>query len=243
MPKYNVRKNFKDIFGVYFLESLSFEGKYDMPIVGCFDNLEKLDYLALYSDVSDYHKTNNTGVCFYQYDQIFDGLHGLYNSIVYQEEKRLEKFRLRFKDIKYIIAPDYSLYGDFPNGLQLINVYKSRFCMEWLSQNTKAIIIPNIRWTYDYSFEYCLDGIMKGSNIAVGILGQMKKKENKQMFIEGFKKVIDAIEPPSIVAYGFITESNFEEYFEYAKTKGIKIIIPHSKIDKYKKEDAIYGVR
>ena len=243
MSKYNVRKSFKDIFGVWFLESLSFEGDFDMPLFGCFEDISKIDYLTLYSDLKEYHKTDNTCICFYQYDHIFDGIHGLYNSIIYQDKYRLERFKERFKDVKYIIGPDYSLFGDFPVALQIFNVYKSRLCSEWIKNNSGAIVIPNIRWTFDYSYSFCFDGIMKGSNIAISILGQIRDKENRKMFYDGFKTVIERIEPKMIVVYGFVTESNFDEVFGYAKEKGIQVIIPHSKIDKYKKEDAIYGSR
>lgn len=243
MSNYTVRDNFKDIFGVYFLESLSFEGDYDMPVVGNFDDIGVIDYIALYSDTSEYNKTENTCVAFYQYDHVFDGIHGLYNSIIYQDEERLNKFRERFKGVKYIVAPDYSLFGDFPNALQIFNIYKSRVCMCWLIANTKAKILPNVRWTFPFTFEYCFDGIMKGSNIAIGVLGQIRDKENKKMFLDGLKVAIDRIEPKRILVYGFVTKSNFSELFGYAKSKGIKIIIPHSKIDRYKKEDAIYGSR
>ena len=243
MSNYVVRENFKDIFGVYFVKTLSFEGDYDMPIVGNFDDVNVIDYIALYSDTSEYNKTDNTCVAFYQYDHVFDGVHGLYNSIIYKDEERLNKFRERFKRVKYIIAPDYSLFGDFPNALQIFNVYKSRVCMCWLIVNTSAKILPNVRWTFPFSFEYCFDGIMKGSNIAIGVLGQIQNKENKKMFLDGLKVAIDRIEPKNLLAYGFITESNFDELFGYAKSKGIKVIVPHSKIDKYKKEDAVYGPR
>lgn len=243
MSNYTIRDNFKDIFGVYFLESLSFEGDYDMPVVGNFDDIGVIDYIALYSDTSEYNKTENTCVAFYQYDHVFDGIHGLYNSIIYQDEERLNKFRERFKGVKYIVAPDYSLFGDFPNALQIFNIYKSRVCMCWLIANTKAKILPNVRWTFPFTFEYCFDGIMKGSNIAIGVLGQIRDKENKKMFLDGLKVAIDRIEPKRILVYGFVTESNFNELFGYAKSKGIKIIIPRSKIDRYKKEDAIYGPR
>ena len=66
MSNYTVRDNFKDIFGVYFLESLSFEGDYDMPVVGNFDDISVIDYIALYSDTSEYNKTENTCLAFYQ---------------------------------------------------------------------------------------------------------------------------------------------------------------------------------
>jgi hypothetical protein len=214
-----------------------------MPLIGCFDNISKIDYLSLYSDLQDYQKTDNTCVCFYQYDHVFDGVHGLYNSIIYQDEKRLALFRERFKNVKYIVGPYYSLFGDFPVALQIFNIYKSRVCMAWLKANTKAVIIPNIRWTFDFSYEFAFDGIMKGSNIAISILGQIRDKDNRKMFFDGFKEAIDRIEPKSILVYGFVTESNFDEIFGYAESKGIKIIIPHSKIDMYKREGAIYGTR
>ena len=243
MANYNVRNCFKDIFGIYLLESLSFEGDFDMPVIGCFDDISKIDYLSLYSDLQDYQKTDNTCVCFYQYDHVFDGVHGLYNSIIYQDENKLNIFCERFKNVKYIVGPDYSLFGDFPVALQIYNIYKSRICMAWLMANTNAIIIPNIRWTFDFSYDFVFDGIPKGSNIAISILGQINNKNNKKMFFDGFRKAVDKIEPKSILVYGFVTKSNFNEIFGYAESKGIKIIIPHSKIDRYKKEDAIYWTR
>src|SRR5574344_1598791 len=193
---YCVRESFKDIFGVYLLETLSFEGNYDMPVIGNFDDLTCIEYLALYSEPKDYTKTINTCVCFYQYDHVFDGIHGLYNS---------------------------------------------RICACWLAVNTSASIIPNLRWTFPFSFDYCFDGIMKGSNIAIGLLGQMHHKENRKMFLNGFKIAIDRIIPKSIITYGFVTNNNIKEYLGYAIDKHIPIIVPHSKIDMYKKEDAFYG--
>ena len=73
MANYNVRNGFKDIFGVYLLEQLSFEGDYDMPVVGSFEDISKINYLALYSDLQDYNKTDETCVVYYQYDHVADG--------------------------------------------------------------------------------------------------------------------------------------------------------------------------
>ena len=62
---YAVRESFKDIFGVWLLKKQSFEGNFDMPVVGCFDDISSIDYLALFSDTAEYRKTENTAVCFY----------------------------------------------------------------------------------------------------------------------------------------------------------------------------------
>lgn len=71
----------------------------------------------------------------------------------------------------------------------------------------------------------------------------MKNKDNKAMFLNGLKEAIDRIEPKNIIVYGFVNELNFKEYFGYAKMKNINIVVPHSKIDKYKNCGAIYGSR
>ncbi|MCR5491362.1 MAG: DUF4417 domain-containing protein [Bacilli bacterium] len=241
--RYAVRKSFRDIFGVWLLEELTFEGDYDMPVVGNFDDISTIDYLALYSDVAEYSKTENAAVGFYQYDHVFDGIHGLYNSIIYKDEKRLAAFRERFKGVKWIITPDYSLFGDFPNALQIYNVYRSRICAAWLESNTGAKVIPNVRWSFPFTFEYCFDGIMKGSNVAIGVLGLVKGNNNRAMFLKGFRKMVDTIQPKAILVYGFVTESNIEELLGYAMERSVRIVIPHSKIDRYKREEAVYGVR
>lgn len=240
---YCVRDAFKDIFGIWLLENQSFEGSFDMPVVGNFDDISNIDYIALFSDTSEYKKTENTAICFYQYDHVFDGIHGLYNSIIYKDEKRLAKYRERFKGVKWIVAPDYSLFGDFPNALQIFNVYRSRVCICWLASNTSAKIIPNVRWSFPFTFEYSFDGIMKGSNIAIGLVGLTKGNNNRLMFLEGFKKMVDTIQPKAILVYGFVTESNIEVLLGYAMERGVRIIIPHSKIDRYKGEGSVYGIR
>jgi len=56
------------------------DGYYDFPTLYC--NLkEPPDYIALYSQPCDYHRTNKTVLSFYDYDDKFDGYDGLYNAI------------------------------------------------------------------------------------------------------------------------------------------------------------------
>ena len=84
---------------------------------------------------------------------------------------------------------------------------------------------------------------MKGSNVAIGLVGLVKDNDNRKMFIDGFKKMIYTIHPKTILVYGFITESNIEDLLGCTMANGVRIVIPHSKIDRYKGEDAVYGIR
>ncbi|SFE29565.1 hypothetical protein SAMN04487835_13410 [Sharpea azabuensis] len=66
-------------------------GELDLPEIMC-DLPELPDYIALYSQPSDYHRTKMTAVSFYDYDNEMDGQHGLYNAIKYGNEKDLSFF-------------------------------------------------------------------------------------------------------------------------------------------------------
>lgn len=53
-------------------------GEFDMPALYC--NIDTYpDYIALYSNVKDYHKTERTAISFYQFDDVFDGKDGLFS--------------------------------------------------------------------------------------------------------------------------------------------------------------------
>ena len=64
-------------------------GEYGFPVLHCNTDVFP-DYLALFCQPGYYHKTKNSGVCFYSYDISFDDIHGLFNAIYYGDRKLLE---------------------------------------------------------------------------------------------------------------------------------------------------------
>ncbi len=230
-----------DVFGHWFFSQLDLVGEYGMPAVGNFDDISAIDYMACYSNVSEYHKTENTAVCFYQFDRTFDGPYGLYNCIRYREEERLAKFRERFKGVKWIVAPDFAIYGKFPKAWAAYNTFKSRVCAWWLAANTDAKVIPNVRWVSRWD-GFPFAGIKKRSNVAVGLDNLIRNRDNREMFLDGFEWLVDEIEPRAILVRGYITKSNIDQMLGYALDRGIKIVIPHAGIDCYKDDRAIYGL-
>ncbi len=78
------------------------EGKLGLPALSC--NTDILpNYLALYNEPSDYHKTDRTAVCFYLYDSVFDGQNGLFSAIYWGNQKQLEAFKERFKGVSFLL--------------------------------------------------------------------------------------------------------------------------------------------
>ena len=219
-------------------------GKYDMPYLTYLDEVYP-DYLCLYSQKKDYLKTNKTFVCFYQFDDIFDGKNGLFNAIYYNDKKRLEKFKDRFKNVFGFISPDYSQAAEIHLEENRYRCFKSRIVANWLITECNAVVIPNIAYIDKRSKEYCFDGIEKQSIVAISTKGLLKGNEGLQLLKETIKETVDEISPKAIVVYSVSTEvDKIKQIFKYASDKGVEIIIPNNILyerNKILKEGSQYG--
>ena len=86
-------------------------GEYDLPYILSSINMYP-DFIALYGEFSKYKLTYRTCVAFYEYDQVFDGIKGIWNAIYHDIRKWQFYYLNRFAGVKYFIAPDCSLCGD-----------------------------------------------------------------------------------------------------------------------------------
>lgn len=221
-----------DTFGAYVLNNVLVTGKYDMPVIGYFGS-ELPDYLALYSNIQDYHFTPNTCITFFQYDEQFDSIKGLWNAIIHQNEKLLNSYKERFKSVKFIVCPDYSITGDMPLAMQIFNVYRSRVVAIWLREFCGCTIIPNLRFNNEKSYDYCFDGIAYNSIVCLSILGLCSKPEDIRNLINGLHETILRINPLKIIVYGECTDKKFNYIFEECFQKGIEIIRPNSRTKEF----------
>ena len=115
-------------------------GEKDLPALYCKTEVYP-DYLALYSEPSLYHKTDRTGVCFYQFDSVFDGRRGLYDAIYHDDTARLTYFKKRFEGVKFFISPDYSEFGDIHIIENEYRLFKSRVVAIWFIVEIGAVVI------------------------------------------------------------------------------------------------------
>ena len=86
-------------------------GEMDLPEIICQTEVCP-DYLALYSRLKEYRQTSRTAICFYQYDNGFNGYEGLFAAIYYDRKDLLENFKKRFQDAHFFIMPDDSVGGN-----------------------------------------------------------------------------------------------------------------------------------
>lgn len=117
-------------------------------------------------------------------------------NVVYNSPEKCFKKLARFEAV---LTPDFSLFTDMPLTLQILSVFKSRWCgAYWQDKGLKAVI-PTITWGDERSYEFCFLGIEEGSIVAVSTLGVHKKKE---LFMKGYNTMMERIRPKLIYCYG-----------------------------------------
>lgn len=226
------KKNLKKLLNLNFMDLTNQTysiGKYDLPYVRCPEEVNP-DYLALYSEVSNYHKTENTCVCFYQYDVVFDKIDGLFNAIYHQNEKLLKKYKERLSCVKFAIAPDYSQCGDVPKIENLYRLFKARIVSLWLLLELDIIVIPNITYANDNYFDVMLDGMENTEVVAFSVKGAIREPVERKLLEKAIKVTVDGLEKlKKIVVYSVSTDDRkVLDIFQYATSKGINVIIPNN---------------
>ena len=103
------------------------------------------------------------------------------------------------------MSPDFSTYTDFPKAIQIYNHYRKHWVGAYL-QMYGIDVIPTISWSDKNSFEWCFDGEPVGGTVAVSSVGCMNSKKRKDLFLDGYREMIDRLHPETIIFYGQIPE-------------------------------------
>lgn len=221
-------KPVKDVFGFWQLNGAELSGKYEIPAVHGTSKIP--ESLVLFTDCKKESEPKNKAVHFYQLDENFVGC----LSSKAKFTKKLETLR------KYqsVILPDFSVYRDMPLAQQIFQVYKSRLAGNYLMQNGISII-PNVRWGDERTYEFAFEGIDKWGVVAVGVLGGYKNKENTYYFEKGFYRLLEVLEPETILCYGNLSEglkAECELRKIEIKTYQTKNSKAHTKADSFQQE-------
>ena len=144
-----------------------------------------------------------------------------FESIYNNPEKKIEALR----QFKAVLTPDFSMFVEMPIALQLFATFKNRWVGAYL-QEQGIKVIPTVRWGDLTSFNFCFDGIEKGSIVAVSTIGVKKQKSH---FVLGYNEMLGRIKPSKIICYG---KDNIPEF----KSKEIlKMYVKNDHILEYPK--------
>lgn len=132
------------------------------------------------------------GVHFFIHDYLFENLW-----------TRREKYRSLLSSFKVVLSPDFSPYMDWPIMVQRWNHYRKHLIGTWL-QDIGCTVYPTITWSDRRSLEWCFDGEPAHSTVCVSSVGMMKRIEDKALFMRGYDRMLEVLEPETILFYGSV---------------------------------------
>lgn len=200
-------REIEDVFGAYLLKGSKYDLKsgHDIPFVNTPSDLSMPDKLIEYSKSQYCDDRENAYLHFYQKDYIFDGPMGIWYSLLYDRNYQKGFSFEKLDGYKAIITPDFSLYYDMPDIMQMWNILRSRIVGYYLTTLGYNVVI-NVRWTDEESYDYCFAGISKNSIVAVSTLGCLRSNADKSLFLPGLEELIKRLSPKTIILYGSLSE-------------------------------------
>jgi hypothetical protein len=128
----------------------------------------------------------------------------------YQEDHKFQRVWLRptsyidgIKKHTGAFSPDFSLYTDCPKPMQQWSHYKKQWCgAYWQSLGIK--VIPTVGWSDENSYDFCFEGIPTESVVTVSASGIVNDKVGKELFIQGYNKMMEVLNPSLILFFSGI---------------------------------------
>ena len=162
-------------------------GKYQIPLIRKqeidFDTISLLSYVQ--TKTTDEENTYKT-VHFFTHDWLFEKVYDK----AFDEVEKLKQYYA-------LLSPDFSMFTDMPLALQIESVFKNRWCGAYW-QSLGLTVIPTVSWGDERSFEFCFDGVEKGSAVAVCTY---YRENDEEAFMLGYNKMLEIIKPSAILCY------------------------------------------
>ena len=109
----------------------------------------------------------------------------------------------RLRRYRAVLTPDFSMYLEMAPILQLYNTFRNRWCgAYWASKGLR--VIPTVSWGGESTFDFCFEGIEKGSTVAVStymVSAHGDQGEQKDFFLKGYNELLRRVEPERIICY------------------------------------------
>ena len=201
-----------DVFNSWLLEDADYTEGIELPVLKGTDQVP--DRLGLYSTAfSTGTNALDFWPCPYEHDKKFVR--------IWRNPKRYIPILLRYPGV---ISPDFSMYRNMPAAMQQWACFKGRAIAHRI-EHDGGIVVPNVRWADERSFEYCFEGLPKHSTLAVGSHGCIKMREDRRWFMLGLEQLVVRLEPRTLVVYGAAPE----DVFSCVRSAGVRIVQFESK--------------
>ena len=109
--------------------------------------------------------------------------------------------------------------------MKIWNIYRSRAIGQYY-QEQGIKVIPTISWAEKETFEFCFDGIPKGSIVSISTIGVKQNKEAFKIWKQGVDELIKRINPSTILIYGGKVDYDYKDIkVIYYKNKVIERMV------------------
>lgn len=170
-------------------KNLLFTSDFQMPKVKPFEGIAPSELLSFNRARALKHNPN-VGVHFYIHDNFFN--------CVWNTPYRYVEM---FKGFWGIISTDFSVYADMTKSEVMWNSFRNKLLAAWFQQQGVRVI-PNVSWSRSWSYDFCFDGFPKHSVIAINSTGIGKDPFSIQLWLEGYRRALEVLEPIAIIRYG-----------------------------------------
>lgn len=117
--------------------------------------------------------------------------------------KQPEQIIERLKPYRAILSPDFSMYLEMNPVMQLYNVFRNRWCGAYFAEKGLRVV-PTVSWGDGSTFDFCFEGIPKGSTVAVStymVSEHGHHADQKDFFMKGYRELLRRVEPERIICY------------------------------------------
>ena len=172
------------------------KGKFQIPIIpkfqekpGDFDDLLLIGFDKTHLEDQEHL---DRMVHFFLYDYRFERVWKKPDNDI----EKLSRYRA-------VLSPDFSMYLEMAPVMQLYNVFRNRWCgAYWASKGIR--VIPTVNWGDESTFDFCFEGIEKGSVVAVSTYMASEHgnhQDQKEWFLAGYNEMLRRIQPEKIICY------------------------------------------
>lgn len=164
------------------------EGMFDIPVI--YPEQYKPAEFIPFNLASSVREAKGMGIHFFIHDYLFQRLWYFRN-----------KYAGMLQRFDAVMSPDFSTYTDFPLMVSMFNHYRKHLIGAWM-QSIGIRVYPTISWADKDSFQWCFDGEPHHATVCISSVGTQKHKDTKRLFMQGYDRMLEVLEPETILFYG-----------------------------------------
>lgn len=112
-----------------------------------------------------------------------------------------DRYAVKFGEAAAVLTPDFSLYRDMRRHQRVGHVYLNRSIGAIFSLHGLRVI-PSIRWAVEADFDFCFDGVARGSVVAISMHGCSRSPIDRDLFRIGLVEMLDRLCPVQVLVHG-----------------------------------------